>query len=78
MSKKKDVALYGITIAGGKYLDRIAYQYGLKRKRKFLFFKERDEELRKRILISMRIRRIRGIILDSIEILDSMKVKEGE
>lgn len=35
--------------ARGKYLDNLAYMYGLKRKR-FLLFKEKDRHLRKRIL----------------------------
>lgn len=34
----------------GKRLDNFARNYGLKRKRKFLIFKESDECLRKRIL----------------------------
>lgn len=36
--------------AKGKYLDRFAKLYGLKRKRYFLFFKESDENLRERLI----------------------------
>ena len=43
-----------LEISRGKYLDRIAYMSGLKRKRYFFFFKEKDEQLRKRILEVMR------------------------
>lgn len=36
-------------LAEGKYLDNIAYQYGIKRKRRFLIFRENDDSLRDRV-----------------------------
>lgn len=36
--------------AKGKRLDKLAYTYGIKRRRKFLFIKEKDDGLRERCI----------------------------